>query len=107
MTERIKDKANLVPRVLSYPPTELRRADRKEPWERGWDKASHSSPLCFLLSERPHFLPRNTRVHACSQWSRVADPDLQIRGGGVSKFFFSPEFGLKIRGSVGLPGPLP
>ena len=26
---------NLVPRVLSYPPAELPRASRIEPWERG------------------------------------------------------------------------
>ena len=47
----------------------------------------------------------------------VADPDLQIRGGGViqtdkggsCQFFlaFRPHFGLKIRGmGAGLPGPL-
>ena len=43
----------------------------------------------------------------------VADPDLQIRGGGggVSprNFFrrFMASFGLKIRGDPGLPGPSP
>ena len=39
----------------------------------------------------------------------MADPDLQIRGGAVSKNFFwsfGPQFGLKIRGA-GPPGPSP
>ena len=53
----------------------------------------------------------------------VADPDLQIKGGGgggqpdpeirggslQKKFFwpFGPQFGLKIRGTAGLPVPSP
>ena len=39
----------------------------------------------------------------------MPDPDLGIRegGGGLQKFFrpFQPQFGLKIRGSPGPPGP--
>ena len=84
--------------------------------ERIKDRASHSSPLCCLLSERPHFLPRNTRVHACSQQSRVADPELQIRGGGGEggdpdheirggglKIFFQPSIWSKNKGEGRAP----
>ena len=40
----------------------------------------------------------------------MADPDVEIRGGAVSKHFFrpfGPLFGPKIRGYPGPPGPSP
>ena len=39
MIQVVEGLVNLVPRVLSYPPygcLSLRRAVRREPWERGW-----------------------------------------------------------------------
>ena len=53
MIQVVEGLVNLVPRVLSYPPygsLSLRRAGRREPWERGWGLVSTYYLLNIFLS---------------------------------------------------------
>ena len=53
MIQAVEGLVNLVPRVLSYPPygsLSLRKAGRREPWERGWGLVSTYYLLNIFLS---------------------------------------------------------
>ena len=61
------------------------------------------------FQEKTHTFSRSRegKQHSLNIWHCSADPDHHISEGGRGGLPFGPQFGLKIRGRLGPPGPLP